>query len=171
MDYIQIGQLKKTYGLEGELRMRVDDQYWEDLLTADVLFVDIKGQKIPFFIETIKDGDEILIKFEDLDDRDAAADISNKSLFLRTQDLIPAEQREHPLSDQLTHLIGYQIQTEAGQKIGPILELLEMPQQVLASVDYEKKEILIPLVDDFIVDIVEAEKKIIMTLPEGMLDL
>lgn len=170
MDYIQIGHLKKTYGLNGELKSFVEERFWEDLLEADVVFVEIKGQKIPFFIEEIKDGGDILLKFEEVDDRDSAVELSGKPLFMRVSDL--SEQHASlSFEDRLPGLIGFTIVTEEGLEVGPISELIEMPMQVLAMIEKKDEEILIPLAEDFIVDILEKEKKLIMSLPEGLLEL
>lgn len=170
MEYVQIGRLKKTYGLNGELKSFIEERFWEDLLEADVLFVELKGQKIPFFIEEIKEGGDILLKFEEVEDRDAATELSGKPLFMRISDL--SEQNASlSFEDRLPGLVGFTIVTEEGLEVGPVAELIEMPMQVLALVEKNDEEIMIPLVEDFIVDIIEEEKIIIMSLPEGLLEL
>jgi 16S rRNA processing protein RimM len=167
MEFIQIGQLKKTYGLQGELKCSIEDRFWDDLLEAEVVFVEIKGQKIPFFIEEIKEGVDVLLKFEEVNEREAAAELSGKPLYMRPSDLSSSISFE----DRIPGLLGFIIVTEEGQEVGPIKELIEMPMQVLALVDKNGDEVMIPLVEDLIKDVIEKERKLIMSLPDGLLDL
>ena len=56
--------------------------------------------------------------------------------------------------------------------VGEIVEVREMPTQYLIVVETEKGEqVLIPFVEDFIVDIDEAEGVIYMDLPAGLVDM
>ncbi len=171
MDFTKIGQLKKAYGLQGQLRVFIEEPFWEDVMAANVLFIELKGQKIPYFIENIdrKKGDHI--KFEEVDNKEAATKLSNKIIFIRTSDLIPAEKRTKKSADQMTFLVGFELVTKNEGRIGEISEVIEMPMQIMLSVQTKEKEILIPLVDDFIEDVFLEKKQIVMNLPEGILDL
>ncbi|MEM6699798.1 MAG: hypothetical protein AAF599_15455 [Bacteroidota bacterium] len=55
--------------------------------------------------------------------------------------------------------------------IGVIEEVIEMPQQEMAVINYKDKEVLIPMNEDFILEILEEEKILKVELPEGLLDL
>ena len=55
--------------------------------------------------------------------------------------------------------------------IGKIIDVVENKNQDLFEVVFNKKRILIPLVDEFVVNIDNENKKIIMNLPEGLTDL
>ncbi len=48
---------------------------------------------------------------------------------------------------------------------------MERPAQTLLSIVYGGEEVLIPLVDDFIVDIKPRKKELYLDLPEGLLNL
>ncbi len=169
--YIQIGNVRKTHGVSGELKYTVDDEYWEDFLEADVLFVDVRGRKTPYFVEGIKTGSLPLMKFEDIDSREEAGIIANKALFMRSSDLEERTTEEVDVADMFDLLPGYLIvEAEAGE-VGAIKEVLEFPQQIMAVVDYKEKEILIPLNDVFIQNIDQQKQVIGMKLPEGLLEL
>ena len=55
--------------------------------------------------------------------------------------------------------------------IGKIIDIIENKNQDLFEVVVNEKRILIPIVDEFIVNIDNDNKKIIMNLPEGLTDL
>jgi 16S rRNA processing protein RimM len=66
--------------------------------------------------------------------------------------------------------VGYTI-VNAGVEIGVISEIEEYPQQEMATINYNKKDILIPLNEQFIIKLDNKKKVIEMELPEGLLEL
>ena len=65
-NYIQIGFTKKAYGVKGELKMKIEEQYVEDFFKCKILFISIGGKKVPFFIEDVRIGNAVIAKFEDI---------------------------------------------------------------------------------------------------------
>ncbi|MEL6865956.1 MAG: ribosome maturation factor RimM [Bacteroidota bacterium] len=171
--YIPIGYTKKTYGIKGELKFYVEPKYLEDLLQTEVVFLAIDGAPVPYFIEYISLEHTQLLKFEEVDDREAALAIVGSQLSLREQDLIPEEERQLEVVDELVfgYCVGFQVVDEQLGPIGRIEEVLEYPQQEMASVPFEGRELLIPLNEQFIQNIDEEKKQVLMALPEGLLQL
>lgn len=166
--YVKIGNTKKSYGVKGDLRIFVESAYEPDLRAVDVVFLDINGRKVPYFIEQVYENAGLMVKFEEVDSKEAALKLSNKEIFLRKEDL-RSDQKEVDLP--LTQLVGFHLEDLSVGKIGPIVDVLEMPQQIMAVVEYEGKELLIPLNDQFIQAVFPEKELIQMDLPEGILDL
>ena len=172
MQYISIGRLGKTHGIEGFLKAAVDDRYLEDFFASELVFVDLKGQKVPFFIEDIQEGHAILVKFEEYDDKEMAQELCGKELFLRPEDLLPeAERSANHEDNRFERFIGFAITDTSAGNLGQIEDIMELPQQFMAVVILKGKETLIPLHPDLILHIDEEKRLINMTLPEGLLDL
>jgi 16S rRNA processing protein RimM len=168
---VQIGFTKKPHGLKGELKLHVEDKYLEDLMNADVVVLQIKGKPTPFFVEDIRIGNAIIGKFEDVDTPEVALSIANKELSLREEDIIPDDEREVEVEGmRYDRCIGYTI-IDGENVIGQIIEVLEYPQQEMAVVEYDNREVLIPLNTAFIVKQNDKEKTFIMDLPDGILEL
>jgi len=68
-------------------------------------------------------------------------------------------------------IIGYMILDETLGEIGPVEELMELPQQLLLQTHYNGKEVLIPAVEAIIVDIDDNKKVVKVNLPEGLLEM
>lgn len=167
---VAIGYTKKPHGLKGELKVQIEELYLDDFLEAETIFLDLRGKKLPFFIESVREGNEILLKLEDVDSKEAADGLSSKEVFLRESDIIPLDEREME-PDDFTQFMGYQIKdTELGL-IGEIEDVIEYPQQMMAALTYQDREILIPMNAAFIKEIQKENKIIIMELPEGLLEL
>ncbi|MEL6393995.1 MAG: hypothetical protein AAFR97_14725 [Bacteroidota bacterium] len=66
--------------------------------------------------------------------------------------------------------MGYSIRAEGYSDLGPIEEVMDLPQHYLAKLDVEGQEVLIPLHDDLILSRNDEDKELVMRLPEGLLD-
>lgn len=167
--YTNIGKLTRTHGLNGVIILRVDQLYTDDLMNTEKIFVEHHGQKIPYFLENIKNSNPIQIKLEDISNPEEAHNLTNKTLYLRDDDV--TAELEH-ISD-LVHgeLLHFDIFNKENIFIGKIENVLSYPQQEMALIFKDKKEILIPLVEDFFVSVDIEKQKVIMVLPNGMLNL
>jgi len=171
--YQSIGFTKKTYGVKGELKLNIEDEYLEDLAQADVLFLDIAGRKIPYFVEYINFENPFTLKFEDFNTKESAIELTGKEIFMRASDLLAEEEKVLEFEDSLVYkkYVNFEIKDKTIGKIGVITEIIEYPQQEMAALLYNEKEILIPLNEQLILSIDEEKKVIEMDLPEGLLEL
>jgi 16S rRNA processing protein RimM len=172
-NYIQIGYTQKTHGVAGELKIMIETPFTEDFLKNDRVFLEIKGGKIPYFVEAIRGSDGNIVKFEDIDNREKALSLQSKPVFLREEDLIPDADRELDIPEEETlefeYLTGFQLHDATLGLVGTIEEVLEMPQQEMAALHYHGQYVLIPLHTALILDINKNGKTIQMDLPEGLL--
>lgn len=162
---VQIGQIKKPFGVKGDLRIKLEEAYEESFIQATVLFVKEKGNHVPYFIESVTDNQGWLLKLEDIDSPEQAKGLSNQEIYLRAGDIQVLE----PKLDAT--LEGFILQDVEAGELGPILEIVEYPQQLMAILQYDDKEVLIPLTEELLVEIRPEDNTIIMDLPEGLLDL
>lgn len=170
-DLVSVGYTKKPHGVKGELKVLIEEEFLDDFLEAKVIFLEIKGKKVPYFIAEAREGNDLIMKFEDIDHREAALDISGKEIFLREEDLQTAEQESDDALADFRQLIGFQIEDIEWGSIAEIEDVIEYPQQILAVISYKTREMLIPLHPTFIRDILPDQKIIKMELPEGILEL
>lgn len=169
--YIQIGYTKKSHGAHGELKAVVEDQYLEDFLNSDVVFLNVQNKPLPFFIENVRPGADLILKFEDVNTPAEAKKYTSSELLLRPSDLSEKSPVEEGGEFTFTMLVGFQLWDTKLGKIGPIIEVQEYTHQDLAVVEHDNREILIPLHNDLIESFDPTEKKITLQLPEGLLEL
>lgn len=170
--YIQIGHTQKTHGLNGELKVSVEPKYLEDFLKNERVFLDMKGAKVPYFIENLRGGNDPIVKFEDVDNRDAAIPLQSRKMFLREADLVPDHERElvRPLNEY-AYLQGFLAADVHTGPIGVIAEVMESAGQTLAVVRYQNREVFIPLHANMIQTIDSETREILFDLPEGLLEM
>ena len=173
-EYISIGRTRKAHGITGELKVSIEERYLEDFLKNERIFLDVKGVKVPYFIDSVRGGGELILKMEEVDTRDQAIALQAREIFLRKQDILPDHLREFEPEEEETleyaHLVGYRIVDSSLGAIGMVDEVLEMPQQEMAFLQYKGREVLIPLNEQLIQRIDEQNRCVYMDLPEGLLD-
>lgn len=169
--FVTIGYTKKTYGSKGQIKMVVEAHYLEDLIKSDFVFINYMGKPLPFFIETIEDMGDLLLKVEEVDTPEEAKSIVAKDLYLRETDLstLPEKRDENGLL--FGFLKGFDLWDASGSAVGQIIDIQQYPQQEIATVQYGEREVLIPLHENLITAIDEAQNKITLQLPEGLLEL
>jgi 16S rRNA processing protein RimM len=170
--YILVGKTRKTHGIKGGLGLEVEERFIEDVLNVDVAFLKVQGKLLPYFIEEFEYTNKLVVKFEDVNTPEEALAITSKEFYIRENDIQEKESvafRDGNLV--FGKLVGFTIQDERLGYVGEILEVLEFPQQEMASINYKEKEVFIPLNDELIVSISKADKTVLMNLPEGLLEL
>lgn len=166
---IGVGFTKKTHGSQGELKITVKDEYLEDLVNADVVFINVQGKPLPFFIENLRDAGDILLKIEEVDSPTDAKNLTSKELFLREKDIKIQKEAGEVLTFEL--MVGFELLDEETGSIGVIEAVEALPHQHLAIVKYQDREVFIPLHPEIVVALDEKSKKITLRLPNGLLEL
>lgn len=166
---VAIGYTKKTHGAQGELKVLVKDEFLEDFVNAEVIFLQVQGKPVPFFIENLRDAGDLILKLETIDTPSDAKNLTSKEIFLRETDIQFTQPDGEITSFQL--LVGFKLFDEVTGEIGEILSIETLPHQELAVVNWQDREILIPLHPSMIVGLDEKQKKITLRLAEGLLEL
>jgi 16S rRNA processing protein RimM len=167
-DFTAIGHTEKPHGINGELKLNVQEAYYSVLPDIDILFLNIKGKPTPYFIEDLRGGTKLILKLEEIDSREAALAISSQEVLVRTSDLPTIEDLSNV---QFSRLLGFVVHDKHEGEIGSIKEIVTLPFQEMAAIDYQEREILLPLHKNMIVKIDKAQNTILMDLPEGILAL
>lgn len=168
MEYFKIGKLVAAFGVKGEMILKHSLGKKSKLNNVKALFVEEKKEAfIPWFISAtrIKTEDEIYIQFEDITSREAALKLTQKEVWVTETDFKKIAAPSTPLSYLGFHII------DNSNDLGPILELIEQPHQLLCRLQVEDKEVLVPLNEQTLLQIDKKSKKIIVSLPDGLLDI
>lgn len=163
--FVKIGTILKPVGTSGELKVEIGDEFIEDFVASPHIFVKINGAYVPYFIENIRENNYILFKMEEVDSPEAASRFTLKDIFLREKDL---RETETIRESTKTGWIDFEIWNE-NVLAGVIEDIQIFPGQVMAMMRREGQLVMIPLADALINEVSEAQKRIYMSLPEGIL--
>lgn len=168
-DCFYLGKIVKKYSYKGELLVKLDTDEPELYENIDAVFIDLRGNLVPFFIESsqLHKSDLLRLKFEDVD-TEADADALIKSELYLPLDLLPKLEGDKFYYHEV---IGFTITDSNFGKIGVIKAINDTTAQALFEVDRDGMEILIPMNDEFIVKVDKPNKNIEVETPEGLIDL
>ncbi len=166
--YFKIGKLVATYGLQGELVLQHSLGKKTSLKGLETIFIEEKADSfLPYFIQStkIKSEAEVYLKLEGIESKEAAKRLTQKEIWLLEDDFKKFAAGSAPIS-----LLGYTMINE-DEDLGEILEVIEQPHQLLCKILYKGKEALIPIHEEFLDKIDKKDRKVFVTLPDGLLDI
>jgi len=168
-DCFYVGTVVGKYSFKGEVLVKTDSDNPEDYTKLESIFVELSTGLVPFFIRKcqLHKSSLLRIDFEEVNSEQDADAILKKNLFLPLDLLPPLEGNKFYYHE----VIGFSI-TQNGTQIGTILRVIEQGLQALFEItDNQGAERLIPIHDDFILEVDRASRNITVQLPEGLLEL
>ena len=171
MDLIKIGRIGKTHGVRGELKINIEDRYFDDAIAANSLVLKLGGQPLPYFIQHLRGDRTLMLKLEDINDKETASALQFLDVFLPSTSINEGSKKELALQEAFLTWVGYTITDENLGKIGEIDFIHELPDHYLAEVTIDGKMVVIPLHQDLIKTINDQKKTVLMTLPDGILEV
>ena len=164
-DCSKIGYIAKPHGIAGNIILRLNGNFADEIEPGEPLFVEFDGTLVPFFIEEITPQENrALVKLEFVNSEPDASKLSSKSVFysIKAGELSP---------DNALIYESFFINDKNSGKQGEILEYIPDNLNPLFKTAFDNMEYLIPVLSDFILDIDKENKIIHMNLPEGLLDI
>ncbi len=168
IEYFKIGKLVAVHGLKGELLLKHTLGKKTSLKGLQAVFVEERKKSfLPWFIESlkIKSDEEIFLKLEGVNTREAAMRLVQKEIWVPEADFKNFSAKTSP-----GNLLGYIIINEK-ECLGEILEVIEQPYQLLCRLEINSKEVLIPLNEDTLQKIDHKKKQVNVKLPDGLLEI
>ncbi|EGV42110.1 16S rRNA processing protein RimM [Bizionia argentinensis JUB59] len=168
-DCFYLGKIVSKYSFKGELLIKLDTDEPDLYENLDSMFVDLRNNLVPFFIESsqLHKSDLLRVRFEDVD-TEADADALIKSDIYLPLDLLPKLEGDKFYYHEI---IGFKVSDVNFGHVGTVSSINDSTAQVLFEIDRDGTEILIPLNDAFIVKVDKDKKEIILDTPEGLIDL
>lgn len=168
-DCFFLGKIVKKYSFKGELLAKLDTDEPELYENLDSLFIDLRGNLVPFFIESsqLHKSELLRIKFEDVD-TEADADSLMKSELYLPLDFLPELEDD---KFYFHEIIGFTVEDTNFGTVGTITGVNDSTAQSLFEIDRDGIQILIPMNDEFIEKVDKPNKTIIVNTPEGLIDL
>lgn len=164
-----IGKIVNTHGLHGEVKVNRITDFEERFEVGNRVFA-VKDDDNPVEFQitshrTHKGFD--LLSFEGLDTIDGAERLKGAMLKIGEDQLTELEEGEYYYFE----IIGCTVHTVEGQVIGRVIEVLSPgANDVWVVKRQQKKDALIPYIEEVVKEVNMREKKIIIQPIEGLLD-
>ena len=168
-DFYYLGKILKTHGNKGQVLVHLDVDDPEDYLGMESVYLDLHGERVPFFIASLilKHNRKAVIQFQDFNTLEDANSFPGLELYLPTKNLPSLKGNKFYYHE----IIGFQVFDQKHGDIGIIREILELPRQSLFRILHGDKEILIPVVDEIIQKVDRKNKLLRIRAPEGLIEI
>ena len=168
-DCFYLGKIVKKYSFKGELLVKLDTDDPIIYTKMESVFIDKNKNLIPFFIErsSLHKSTLLRVKFEDIDNEEDADKLLKSELYLPLEFLPQLTGNKFYYHE----IFGFEAEDLSFGLIGIIKGVNDSTNQAILQIDRNGSEILIPLIDDFIKSVDREQKKIILKVPEGLIDI
>ena len=164
-----LGVITKNHGLKGNLVLYLDTDEPDFYKNLKRIYIKKEGLLTPFFVENsnLLPNGTLLIKLEGID-MEASSSLIKKEVYLPLEELPPLEGNKFYYHE----IIGFLVVDTEGNEIGFIQFINDQtPQPLFEIKNNQNQEILIPIVEEWIIEVNKIEKKIILNLPTGLVDV
>jgi 16S rRNA processing protein RimM len=168
-DCFYLGKIAKKFSFKGEVLLYLDTDEPELYENMESVFVEFNKNLVPFFIEnsSLHKNDFLRVQFEDVDTEEEADSIMNCEVYLPLSMLPKLTGNKFYFHE----VIGFEIEDKRLGIFGKIVSINDTTTQPLFEVLNGNVELLIPMIDHFLVEIDRKNKKVIMDLPEGLVEM
>ncbi|MBR2856554.1 MAG: hypothetical protein IKB85_03880 [Bacteroidales bacterium] len=177
---LQIAQVLKSNGTDGELVMGFREIAPEDINLQEPVFIMFDGLPVPFFIESFqkRGNTKALVRLTDICSQEDVEEIAGKAVYIEDESLAELSLEE----DGYAALVGWmvlapaEIPDQVGEdedmglyEVGEITDFIDIPNNPCIEVETENGAVMIPLHEDFILGLDPENQEIIMQIPDGLL--
>ncbi len=168
-DFYYLGKILKTHGNKGQVQVHLDVDDPEEYHRLESVYLDLHGERIPFFIKTVelKHNRKAIVQFQDFETLEDAESLQGLEMYLPVNQL-PALKGNRFYYHEIK---GFEVIDQHHGNIGVIEDILELPHQSLFQIRHGEKEILVPIVDEIIQKVDRKKKILLIEAPAGLIEI
>ena len=158
-EVISIGKITRTHGKRGEVQCLMENEYWDNA-DATFLILSIDNILVPFRVLDWrgKGSDSIIFQLDRITDEQQAQQLIGHQAYMLKSDI----SEENEILPTWQSLKGYRVLDTDQGELGTITDVDETTINTLITLNNTQ---LIPLHEDFIIDIQQEKKQITICLP------
>ena len=167
--YLLVGRVLRPHGVRGELRVQIITDYPERLAQHNCFYLarpDFPQEVRRYPVEGLRVHKKVLLlKLDGCDDRNVADELRGMLVQIPIEEAVPLEEGEY----YLFQLIGVQVETESGEWLGRVVEVIETGANDVYVVRGPRGEVLLPAVDEVVLGLDLESKRMVVHLLPGLL--
>jgi 16S rRNA processing protein RimM len=166
--FLLLGRVLRPHGVRGELRIEILTAYPERIMPGMVVNIgpDPAEAAPEYEITKVRTHQQYLIlQVDGVNDRDAADLLREQYVMVALEDAIPLDEDEF----YLFQAIGLAVYTDEDEHLGAIVDVLETGANDVYVIQGPRGEVLLPAIDECIVDVDIDAGKMTVHLMDGLL--
>ena len=173
-DYFVVGRVRRAHGIRGELVVEALTDAPDAIFAAGrrVFAGDAEGKptRDPLELRVVRSSPfkgGLIVAFEGISDRNAADSWRDRTFLVPGEEVDPPDEHEIFLHD----LVGMDVVTVAGEPVGAIAQVFELPQGVVFEVKRpDKSPVMLQLNEQTVTEVDEDARVVRIDPLEGLLD-
>ncbi len=167
-DLLRVGVIANTHGIHGEVKVYPTTDDINRFKKLKQVILDTGKEQKTLEVVGVKFFKNLaILKFKGIDSINDIEKYKGKDLLVTREHAVKLEKDEYFICD----LIGCQVITKDDTTIGELTEVLQTAaNDVFVVQGADKKEILVPYIDDCVKEVLIEEKKVIVHLFPGMME-
>lgn len=172
-DLLLVGRVVKAHGLRGEIKVAAETDDLARLEGIETLYLGRAPERAaPHAVTALrfqqtKRGPLALLQLKGVGTREGADALRKLFVYAAEVDLPPLEEGEAFVHD----LIGLRVESEAGEPIGTVEDILQQPAHDVYVVAREgRPDAFVPAVEAFVVSLDLDARRLVIRPIEGLLD-
>ena len=156
-ELVSLGSFVKHHGLNGELKVFLYNENSETLIPGILIW--LKGEKefISYELESIRGSkNNLLVKLKNINSRESSQFLIKKKLYVSRSNFPDLNEGFY-----INDIIGFKVKDDHQKFFGYLKDVLIIAGREILLVEYLKKEIMIPNVEEF-VKLFDFENKIVI---------
>ena len=160
-ELVLVGKIIGVFGIKGELKVYSESDFIETRFKkgAKLILKNKKTSKEVIVSSMRIHKKTILITIDNLFDINKVEEYVGYEIYANKEDDLELDEDEYYLDD----LVGLDVYDEFDEYVGVLNDFIEVPQGYIMEIKNKGKKVLIPFVDEHIVDI-EEDKIIVKVL-------
>lgn len=156
---IAIGRITRTHGKRGEIQCLMSNEYWDNA-DATFLILSIDNILVPFRVLDWrgKGSDSLIFQLDRITDEQSALQLIGHQAYMLKSDI----SEEEEIMPTWQSLLGYRVLDIDQGELGTITDVDETTINTLVTLNHNQ---LIPLHEDFIINIEPDKQLITICLP------
>ena len=159
-----VAEITTTSGYMGEVRLKPFSRFSIDYIMEKTLqigtsydnLIDLKLEK------AIGNGKRMRFKFEGIDSELKAKNIIGKTIYANTK-------ADDEINLIASDLIGFDVVTDTGDSVGELKDVMWLPANDVYVVFNGEKELLIPIVNEVVLSVDYDKKEILIANIDGLI--
>ena len=167
-EYIAVGFVKKAHGVDGQIAVQPLTDYPPRFKQLAAVQVEMPTGDVSWHeIEHVScREDRVFLKLRGVNSREQAATLKGAYLNIPRTEALPLKEGEFYFFE----VIGFQVVTRQGRRVGAIVEVLDMPANAVLRVVKDGREHLIPVIPDVMVEVDRKGETIVIDPLDGLLE-
>lgn len=164
-ELLAVGVVRRAHGIRGEVSVQPLSEVGSRFQAGSTLLLGPDGDRRLEVATVRKHGHRLLVKFEDVDDRDAAEPLRGRVLLVRQEDAPPLPEDRYWVHE----VVGIEVLTQDGRSLGKVREVLHNQANDVWLVEGDDRDLLIPALRDIVVEVDPGERRAVIREIPGLL--